>query len=608
MRKQLWFILSAGLISLFSCQGPDQFIVKEAESFSTKGGWVIDQQSMDRMASSYIMAHGLGNPVADAFDSVDLPENGRWHVYVRTRDWVANWNAPGTPGRFKVFIDGKELKTTFGTEGKDWHWQYGGSFRTGDSRIEIRLRDLTGFNGRVDAICLSNNRQAELPEAHQYLEEFRKKYGSLPSEPIEAGSFDLVVAGGGLAGICAAVSAARLGLKVALIQNRPVLGGNNSSEIRVHLMGNTDQNRYPEIGNIVREMDLPDPGNAGPAEAYGDMLKEMIVRSEPNISLFLNLHVIDAEVIDLTISSIVARNIETGVDYRFHGSYFADCTGDGTLGYLSGTDFKTGRESYNETGESMAPQKRDDLSMGSSNLWYSEIKSKESSFPELPWALQFTEDYHLDEERADWRWEGGFGKDIIMDAEEIRDYNLRAIFGNWSYLKNHKKEKYAYHELTWVSYISGKRESRRLMGDVILSQYDIENRTEFNDACVTATWGIDLHFPDSLNSLYFPGEEFYSWYNHPHHPPYEIPYRCLYARNCNNLFMAGRNISVTRVALGTIRVMRTTGMMGEVVGMAAAVAKKHNSSPREVYKNHLDELIELFKTGVGKGVKPILPS
>ncbi len=175
---------------------------------------------------------------------------------------------------------------------------------------------------------------------------------------------------------------------------------------------------------------------------------------------------------------------------------------------------------------------------------------------------------------------------------------MRAVYGNWSYLKNHQHEKYDQWELDWVAYIAGKRESRRLMGDVVLQQQDLQERTEFPDACVTTTWGIDLHYADSLNARYYPGDEFYSWYRHPAIEPYEIPYRCLYSRNIENLFMAGRCISVTHVALGTIRVMRTGGMMGEVVGMAASICKEHEVNPRDVYEKHLDELLKLFESGV----------
>jgi len=584
------------LVAGCTTEQPD-IILLEAESFDKTGGWVIDQQFMDQMGSPYLLAHGLGKPVADALIKVDI-QQGEYHVYVRTWNWVSPWTQDYSPGEFQILVNEMPLETTFGREGTEWSWIYGGSVNITQSNNRISLHDLTGFDGRCDAIVLTRNKNIELPNGRKELAEFRKKWLNLPDQPISKGDFDLVVVGGGMAGICSAISAARLGLQVALIQNRPVIGGNNSSEIRVHLMGSTKNNRYPNIGKVIRELDTGDPGNAGPAEAYGDQHKLNMVRMEKNIKLFLNMHVFDAEVREGMIQSVTAKDIETNEEFVFRGKWFSDCTGDGNLGYIVKADLTYGREGRNDTKESMAPEIADDMTMGSSNLWYAGKKESTSEFPEVPWAVQFSDEYYLDQTRADWRWESGFYKHIVDEAEYIRDLNLRAIYGNWSYLKNQHPEKYEQWELAWVAYIAGKRESRRLMGDVVLQQQDLQERTDFPDACVTTTWTIDLHFADSLNSKYHPGDEFYSWYSHPAIEPYEIPYRCLYSRNIENLFMAGRCISVSHVALGTVRVMRTGGMMGEVVGMAASLCKEYHVNPRDVYENHLEELVQLFESGV----------
>ena len=587
------FLLFAGCV-----QDQKELILLEAESFDKKGGWVVDQQFMDQMGSPYLLAHGIGKPVKDAITSVNFTETGEYHVFVRTWNWVSPWTQEFSPGEFQVLVNDEPLEITFGREGTEWSWIYGGSVDIQGSKIKVALHDLTGFDGRCDAIVLTKDKSLKLPDNNSELLEFRRKWLGLPEEPVSKGEFDLVVVGGGMAGICSTISAARLGLHVALIQNRPVLGGNNSSEIRVHLMGSTRENRYPNIGKVIRTLDTGDPGNAGPAEAYGDQHKVNLVRQEKNIKLFLNMHMFDAEVENGVIKSVTAKDIETNEEFVFYGKWFADCTGDGNLGYLAGADLSYGREGRDKTGESMAPEKADDMTMGSSNLWYASQKENPSEFPELPWAVQFTDEYYLDQTRGDWRWESGYYKNTVEEAEYIRDLNLRAIFGNWSYLKNNLPDKYGNWELDWVAYIAGKRESRRLLGDVVLQEQDIVERTDFRDACVTTTWGIDLHHADSLNSEYYPGDEFYSWYRHPRYEPYEIPYRCFYSRNIDNLFMAGRNISVTHVALGTVRVMRTGGMMGEVVGMAASICGKHQVNPRDVYENHLDELIQLFNTGI----------
>lgn len=569
----------------------------ETESFTDKGGWVIDQQSFVVIGSSYLMAHGMGRPVKDAVTTVQFPAKGKYRMWVRTKDWAPY---PTGPGKFTVSIDGKQAGPVFGASGDDaWKWYDGGVVDIRNEQATLTLKDLTGFNGRCDAILFSEaSAKFTPPGAKEELSAYRSKMLHTTAGPKDQGNFDLVVVGGGIAGTCAAISAARAGLKTALIQDRPVLGGNNSSEIRVHLMGDIDKNYYPKLGRIVREMDNGDPGNGNPdAKEYGDARKIQIVKAEKNLSLFLNVHVYKVEMDSKTkIKAVIGRNIADNQELRFSGTYFSDCTGDGTLAFLSGADFRMGRESTAETGESLAGDKSDDFTLGTSNLWASLERDTVSSFPETPWALQFSDEYHIDQTKSDWEWETGFGNfNTITDAEKIRDHNLRAIFGNWSYLKHSKPDKYAKRELAWVAYIGGKRESRRILGDHILTQMDIQEGKQYPDGAVTATWTIDLHFPDAKNSKYFEGQEFFASTKHIRVAPYTIPYRCLYSRNITNLFMAGRNISTTHVAFGSTRVMRTCGMMGEVVGFAAAIAKKYNTTPRGVYQQHLPELVGVLK-------------
>ena len=604
-------------------------VLVEAESFGDRGGWVVDQQAMDVMGSPYLLAHGLGVPVADATTAVRLPAAGTYRVWVRTRDWVAPWGAAGAPGRFQVLVNGRPLDTVFGTEGAEWHWQDGGSVEAATAEVTLALHDLTGFEGRCEAIVLSADADFVPPSTGAELAAWRRKVRGLPERPEDAGEFGLVVVGGGIAGTCAAISAARLGVKVALVQDRPVLGGNNSSEVRVGLSGQIGQQPFPALGGVVKEIaptgyydfreakkhpDRPeskrvlamDPvkavHNAGPASNYEDDKKLRVVRAEKNIHLFLNMHVHKAEKQGDRIAAVVARHIETGRELRFPARLFADCTGDGTVGHLAGADTRVGREGRDETGEPRAPEKPDRMVMGTSVQWYATREPTPAPFPDCPWALQFSGQTCQRLTRGDWDWETGMNRDQIADVEQIRDHAFRAVYGNWAFLKNHAsdKAKYASHRLAWMAYIGGKRESRRILGDVVLRQQDIEQRTAFPDACVTTTWGIDLHFPHPENSKHFPGQEFRSVAKTTRVKPYPIPYRCLYSRNVANLLMAGRDISVTHVALGTVRVQKTTGMMGEVVGMAASLCTKHGTTPRGVYEKHLDELIALMRQGVGR--------
>ena len=598
----------------------------EAEAFETLGGWSVDQQAMDQMGSPYLLAHGLGVPVEDATTRVEIPA-GTYRVWVRTRDWVAPWKAPGAPGRFQLLIDGQPLAALFGTEGAEWHWQDGGTLTCEATRtVAVTLHDLTGFDGRCDAIVFSADLRSPPPNEPPSLAEFRRRALGLPDVPQDGGQFDLVVCGGGIAGTCAAIAAARLGIRVALIHDRPVLGGNNSSEVRVGLSGKIHQPPYPALGNVVQEIaplgyydfvearknpDLPwsqrilalDPvkaeHNAGPASNYEDEKKLHAVRAEKNIDLRLNMRVVRAEKEGDRIAAVIARDTRSSREMRFRGRLFADCTGDGNVGYLVGADYRVGREARSETGESLAPERPDLLTMGTSVQWYA-VQGPPSPFPECPWAVPFTEETCQRLTKGDWDWETGMNRDQIAEVERIRDHALRVVFGNWSFLKNHsrEREKYAPWRLAWVAYVGGKRESRRLLGDVILTQQDIQGRREFPDASVTTTWSIDLHYPSPANTRHFPGEEFRSIAKTVPIQPYAIPYRCLYSRNVTNLFMAGRDISVTHVALGTVRVQKTTGMMGEVVGMAAALCTRHGTTPRGVYEKHLHQLKQHMKAGI----------
>jgi hypothetical protein len=589
-------LLSAG------CATSSETVLIEAESFANPAGWVLDQQFTDQMGSPFLLAHGLGEPVADATTTVTFPATGTYRVWVRTRDWVAAWNAPGAPGKFQLLIDGQSVPATFGTTGADWHWQDGGAVEITERQVTLALHDLTGFEGRCDAIIFSADPEFVPPQDMGALAAFRNEALGLSDCPEDAGKFDLVVVGGGIAGTCTAVSAARLGLQVALIQNRPVLGGNNSSEVRVHLNGKINLPPYPALGDMVRELDTGYRGNAQPAFHYDDQKKLDVVRAEKNIHLFLNTHAFRAERDGDRIIAVITRNTGTSEELRFEAPLFADCTGDGNLGYLAGADHRMGRESRDQTGESLAPEKPDRMTMGASVQWYTEKTDAPSDFPDCPWALQFTEESCQHTTKGDWDWEAGLNHDQITEFEYIRDSSFRAIYGNWAFQKNHSKDKakYANYKLAWMAYIAGKRESRRLLGDVILQQQDIQGPRAFPDAFVTTTWTIDLHYPAPENTKYFPGEEFRSIAKFTRIDPYPIPYRCFYSRNVNNLFMAGRCISVTHVALGTVRVMRTCGMMGEVVGMAASLCTRHEMTPRGIFQYHLAELKKLAQHGTGK--------
>ena len=588
------------LLSWGSLKAADLFV--EAENFSNKGGWVVDQQFMDLMGSPYLLAHGMGVPVDDAYTEVTFPEKGEYYVYVRTYNWTSPWKKGEGPGKFSLSVGGKKMTSPLGTEGSAWMWQIAGKVLVKNLKTVIKLHDLTGFDGRCDAIYFTTEEGKVPPSDMKELEAFRRKALGLPDESPVAGQYDLVVVGAGIAGMSAAVSAARLGCKVALINDRPVVGGNNSSEIRVHLGGRIEEGTYKELGGLQKEFGPEKGGNAQPAEYYEDQKKLDWLANEKNVTLFLNYRAIKVTKDGDKIISVTAKHIENGKELKFEAPLFSDCTGDGTVGYLAGADYRMGREGRDEFGESIAPEKADKMTMGSSVQWYSIDNKKSSPFPDFSYGVEFNDKNCEKVMMGEWTWETGMNYDQINDFERIRDYGMLVVYSNWSYLKNRMKEndQYRNRKLGWVAYVAGKRESRRLMGDYILKEDDITKNVTHEDASFATTWSIDLHWQDPQNSEHFPGNEFKAVTKHILIHPYPVPYRCLYSRNVDNLFMAGRNISVTHVALGTVRVMRTTGMMGEVVGMAASLCKKYGTTPRGVYRSHLDDLKELMKEGVNK--------
>jgi len=407
-----------------------------------------------------------------------------------------------------------------------------------------------------------------------------------------------VVVGGGMAGMCAAVSAARLGLSVALLQDRPVLGGNNSYEVCVNLAGEINLPPYPRLGNLVAEFEPPVVllrGTDCVAPPPEDDPRGARVAGEERLTLWTGNRVIGVETVDETIRAVIAQDIVSGHRLRLTCRWVADCTGDGDVGYLAGADYD-----ITLTGH-----------MGPSNIWRTIDTGAPAPFPSCPWALDLHDKpfpgraHHTAQwareglgSLGQWFWESGFDFDPIADQERIRDRNLLAMYGAWDTLKN-VDGLYPTHRLGWVGYLAGKRESRRLFGDIVVTRGDLFQQPSFPDACVPCTWHMDLHVPHPDYQRGFEGDEFISWcVEGPLPAPFWLPYRALYSRNITNLFMAGRDISVTHEALGAVRVMRTCGMMGEVVGMAAALCRRFDTTPRGVYHDHLEQLHALIRQGV----------
>mgnify|MGYP002770151634 CR=1 FL=1 len=577
----------------------------EAESFRSPGGWVIDSASVLQMGSAYLMAHGAGVPVADAETGIELAQSAHYHVHVRTRDWTAVWGRGRPAGRFRLKINGVELPAELGTNGEEWGWQYAGSVFLESGTHQLALHDLTGFNGRCDAIYFSTDAADIPPDGGPELERFRKEKSIGPT--LEGPCcYDLIVVGGGIAGCCAALAAARLGLRALLIHDRPVLGGCNSSEVRVPLGGATHVGKYPNIGNTVREIGplFLNPGVMDAAH-YEDLRKEnaFLADCAGKADLRLNEQAVSVELDPDhpgVITAVIARGTVTGKETRYRGRFFADCSGDGAVALQSGAAFLYGTEGREAFGETLAPKESSNEVMGLSVLWKSVVEPHPVPFPEIDWGIEFTEEncYYVTD--GNWETETGQYRNQAEEAEYIRDYSLMTTYANWSFLKNRSRRKaeWASRRISWISACGGKRESRRIVGDCILTQNDIESRVEYPDGTASLSWSFDLHYPEPENKERFT-EPFRSCAYHRSLPDYyPVPYRCLYARDVKNLFLGGRLLSLSHVAFSSARVMRTLGCLGEVVAMAASICCRKNVYPRDVYDSYFELLMEKMREGI----------
>ena len=586
--KNISFILILLVIIINSCNTELNEFLVEAESFDNKGGWLVDPQFVEQMGSPFLMAHGLGIPVDNASTRISIEQKGNYHVWARTINWApGNWKAPG---QFSLLINKQKLDNILGTK-DGWNWQYAGRIGIRKSEVTIELVDLAGFNGRCDAIYFSTQKNSP-PDNQEDLAVWRQKLNGELSPPENIKNFDLVIVGGGIAGCAASVAAAEQGMQVALIHDRPILGGNASSEIRVHTEGITWQS--DRILSMLNTQHWP---NGSPSSKNDDNKRHKFMDQYENIKLFLNFRAYKTNTYSEFIKSVEARHTATGERILFNAPLFIDCTGDGWIGYWSGAKYMYGRESsgkYNEGieeyGELWSPKEPDNRVMGSSVLWLTSTEKIPTVFPEVPWAMDVTHDYSAT--NGNWKWEysnNNFHQ--INDAEKIRDHMLRAVFGSFYNAK--KDPKNANLKLQWVSYLAGKRESRRLTGDYIYTFNDIKEMREFEDAVIREKRPVDVHYQQNLKDPSKPDFLSEALYYHIDH--YNIPYRTLYSKNIKNLFMAGRCFSCSHIGLGGPRVMNTTGQMGIAVGYAASLCKKLNALPRDIYLSHIEELKALIK-------------
>lgn len=611
----------------------------EAEAFADAGGWSRDTQHVDVMGSVYLLATGLGKPVKAATTTAEIPEAGPYRLWVRARDWLP----AHAPGRFVVKV-GSKASPEIGRAPDDdrWRWFDGGEFQLEAGPIEVRLEDLTGWWGRCDAIVLAGKEFTPADDLPTLAAQ-RERHGGVSPEITDAGAFDVVIVGAGPAGMGAALGAARRGAKVALIQDRPVVGGNSSDEIQVPPMGWIGQ--PPDTINVTGACEELYPLQGWRNFADSRQMEE-VLRAEPRITLHTNTRCQGVEMTDGKpprplaagargeagqIAAVLAIDVTSGRRLRYRAPVFIDCTGHGWVGFYAGAEYREGEEARDAFGESLAPERATGRTQG--NTLYQAVfadRDRTAVFQCPPWAYHWTkpEDFeprgshrrlkeirrpeNFDEEsRGTGRapapddWSGGLDhgwwveyggmEDTIQDAERIRDELFRITLGLWNYAKYHNPRTIvanANRELVWLNYVPGVRESRRLIGLATMTQRDFDTPAIHADAVAFTDWGIDVHHPQGF---WVRGNDCIHVY---HGRRVTIPMSVLVSRNITNLLMAGRNISATHIAAGATRVMRPCMGMGQAAGIAAAIVAADGASPAVVATERIKDVQqELLKQG-----------
>ena len=564
----------------------------EAESFEDRGGWTVDTQHVHLMGSAYLIAAGTGRPVRDAVTAVDVPAGGTYRAWVRCRNWFPS-HAPGT---FRLLVSDIPLPTILGAAATDeWGWVLAGEVHLDAGCVTLALHDLTGMYGRCDSIVLSGAPDYVPPETIADVRAERARLTGVSLDPRHMGDFDVVVVGGGPGGGPAALAAARMGMRTALIHDRPVLGGNGSSELGVNFNGAGSHHSNARETGIIEEL--------GRIRAYHNHVRfseafETLCQGEPNLTLFLDTRVVDVE---MASSSRIGRALGVhtlnGTRMSVGGRLFVDSTGDGWVGVFAGAEHRFGREARDEFGEDLAPDQADGITMsGCVMADFCGFRAVDTgapvSYTPPDWAPRFPDPGAFGRqvrriESGEWWLEHAGTIDDMRDGERARDELIRIGFGYWDYVKNvwPERDRARNYMLATVPIMVGRREGCRLVGDYILTQGDVQAGTVFPDRVAYGGWGLDVHHPEGIYS----GTDGPFDCN-PSVPIYTIPYRCLYSRNIENLFVAGRSISATHIALGTVRVQSTLATCGQAVGTAAAMCLRLGLSPRELGRECIGDL------------------
>lgn len=568
----------------------------DAIEFESFGGWVMDTQFVREMGQSYLIANDIpGEPVENAKTKFSVEEDGYYRVFIRTK----NWKMPYNPGQLKLVVDGVELPATIGLmPSQKWYWEIAGDIELKKGEHTLATKDLTGWLSRFAAVVITNDFDFIPSNDTERLLKQRAEIKNIDTSVKDMGDWDLIVVGAGPGGIPTALAAARSGIKVALISGREVIGGNASDEGTVGLDGAGAKNYGMHETGIANEIKrTKERFNLSWQGAV-----EKLVANEPNITTFLSELCIDCETENGIIKSIECVNNITLEKHKYSAPLFADCTGDGWLGYYAGAAYRIGREAKHEMNEEYAPLWADTYTMSGclcgtiKKVGMRAFLAEDIGAPcefELPeWATKLPEgsELHRTAKRvytAEWWTENSNDYDDLFESEFSRDQLVCLGLGYFDWVKNSSnlKEEATNYKLSHIFLHNSKRENRRLVGDYVMNQNDFVPEKEFPDTISYCGWSLDLHHIKGM----FSGKEgpFFSNTNIGIIP---VPYRCLYSKNIKNLFMASRCSSFSHIALGSTRVESTLATLGQAAGTAAAFCKKYSCLPRDIYNEHIVEL------------------
>ncbi|MGY3555492.1 FAD-dependent oxidoreductase [Williamsia sp. R60] len=574
-------------------------VLVQAQDFHDRGGWTFDSQFAHEMGAPYLLGHGLGTPVADAHATVEIPQAGHYRVWVRTKDWVPSHH----PGRFTVTIGGRTLAEPFGASGNGWAWEPADAptVHIASGATEITLHDLTGFDARCDAIYLSLD-DAPPPDEAVVLRRWRRELLGLPDIPPDGGPFDVLIIGGGVTGCAGALAAARLGLRVALVHDRPVLGGNASVEIGITPRG--------ETGPLVNELSARNPD--------GDLTAHDVLAAQTRVTVFFEHRVFNVITEERRVTAVDARDQRTGRELRLRAPVVIDCSGTAIIGLLAGARTLYGNESAAEHDEPSAPPERLEQHHGHTLFFRTREHDAPVSFPEVPWALEVAKDYanlggqlvepgidngpgpvagrfrHPDPATrrrmlfpATHFWEYGQFLNPYTQGEQIRDHLLCAIYGTFANVNALEPDTWSNLALDWVAFVPGQGEFRRYLGDHVLTENDIREHRHFDDAVATNSGAFCLHYP--IDDTYDFRLKDWKWDTRDG-LPFDVPFRCLYSADLDNVMMAGKHISVTHVAGSVTKFMGNGAQHAIAAAAAAALCVRHDMTPRDVGEHHLDEV------------------